>query len=183
MLFSLIRIDPNSRQRKRLLFVAATFALAGVLLIAQVFWVCGPDPAWRKLSIPQCPLGTQVVVCQLISDIVSDCILMAAPLKLFRDVLDKGLRRRLMLIFSASITITIVSSIHVAYILTGEKIKNLIAANTEALVSLVVCNLPVLVIATIRIRETTPKRDDGLGTSRISMEAVETIVTLSDDSY
>jgi len=65
------------------------------------------------------------------ADIVSDCILMAAPLKLFRDVLDKGLRRRLMLIFSASITITIVSSIHVAYILTGEKIKNLIAANTE----------------------------------------------------
>jgi hypothetical protein len=50
-------------------------------------------------------------------------------------------------------------------------------------VSLVVCNLPVLVIAIIRIRETTPKHDDnGLGTSRISMEAVETIVTLSDDS-
>jgi hypothetical protein len=154
MLFSLIRIEPNSLQRKRLLFVAATFALACALLIAQVFWVCGPNPAWRKLPIPQCPLGTQVVVCQLIcqwsfnlpmlqlftfrllffsgtADIVSDCILMAAPLKLFRDILDKGLRRRLMLIFSASITITIVSSIHVAYILTGKKIKNLIAANIE----------------------------------------------------
>jgi hypothetical protein len=66
-----------------------------------------------------------------IADIVSDCILMVAPLKLFRDILDKGLRRRLMFIFSASLMITIVSTIHVVYILTGQKIKNLIAANVE----------------------------------------------------
>jgi len=178
MLFSIIRIDPNHCQRKRLLFVAATFVLAGIFLVGQLYWVCAPDPAWRKFSIPQCPLDTQVVVCQLVSDVVSDCILIVAPLKLFRDILDKVLRHRLMLIFSASIMITIASSVHVVYILRRKLIDNLIAANVEACVSLVVCNLPVFAVAVIRLREGPPKRDDGLETSRLSVEGAETVISM-----
>jgi len=181
MLFSIIRIDPDPRQRKRLLFVAAIFALTVVLLVGQVFWVCESNAAWKRLSIPQCPLDTQVAVCQLVADVVSDIVLMVAPLKLFRDILNKGLRRRLILIFSASIVITVVSSVHVFYILTGQKINNLIAANVEACISLVVCNLPVFAVATIRIREVKPKNDDGLGTSRISIETSETIISMSSE--
>jgi hypothetical protein len=66
MLFSMVRIDPNPRRRKEILFVAAAFALVGVLLTAQIYWVCAPNPIWGKLSIPQCPLGVQFVVCQLV---------------------------------------------------------------------------------------------------------------------
>jgi hypothetical protein len=49
-------------------------------------------------------------------------------------------------------------------------------------VSLVVCNLPVFAVATIRIREAKPKRDDGLGTSRISIgEESETIISMNSE--
>jgi len=179
MLFSIIRIDPDPYQRKRLVFMAATFALAGILLAAQIYWVCVPKPTWKNLSIPQCPLDTQVVVCQLVSDVAAEFILMAASLKLFRDILDKGLRRRLILIFSACIMTGVVSLVHVIYILTNGGIKNLIVAGVEACVSLVVCSLPVFAVATIRLREEMPKRDDGLETSRISIETSETIISLN----
>jgi hypothetical protein len=66
ILFSIIRLHTIPGQRNRFLFVAAGFALAGVLLLAQLFWVCVPDATWRKLPIPQCPLDTQIVACQLI---------------------------------------------------------------------------------------------------------------------
>jgi len=173
ILFSIIRIDTNPGQRKRLLLVAAIFALAGVLLLAQLFWVCEPNPAWKQLPTPQCPLDKQIVVCQLVSDVISDCILIAAPIKLFRDILDKGLRRRLMLIFSAAIMTTIVASVHAVYILTHQKIQNLIAATIEISVSLIVCNFPVFAVAII-FREATPKQDDSLETS----DEAETIITM-----
>jgi len=174
MLFSIIRIDPNPYQRKRLLFLAAAFFLAGLFLICQIFWVCIPNPVWKTLPITQCPLNIQVAVCQLVAAAVSDFILIAAPLKLFRDILNKGLRRRLVLIFSASIMATIVSSVHVSYILRDKKLQNLIAAHVETCVSLVVCNLPVFAVATIRLRNET-KHNDTLGTSRKSID--ETIIS------
>jgi len=179
MLLSIIRINPNLYQRKRLMFVAATFALAGILLAAQIYWVCAPKRAWKTLSIPQCPLDTQVVVCQLVSDVAADFILMAASFQLFREILDKGLRRRLILIFSACIVTTVVSLVHITYVLTHGGIKNLIVASVEACVSLVVCNLPVFAVATIRLREEMPKGDNGSGTSKISIEATETIISLN----
>jgi len=177
ILFSIIRLDTIPGQRNRFLFVAAGFALAGVLLLAQLFWVCVPDATWRKLPIPQCPLDTQIVACQLISDVVSDCILIIAPVKLFQNILDKGLRRRLILIFSAAIMTTIVSTVHAAFILSGKGIQNLIAATIEISVSLVVCNFPVFAVATIRFREVKSKQDDSLETST-PIEEAETIITM-----
>lgn len=48
--------------------------------------------------------------------------------------------------------------------------------------SLVVCNLPVFVVATIRIRKEKSKHDDGLGTSRISIgEESETIISMNSE--
>ena len=56
---------------------------------------------------------------------------MAAALKLFRDILDKGLRRRLTLIFSACIMTTVVALVHGAYIMRNGGIKILIVADVE----------------------------------------------------
>jgi hypothetical protein len=65
------------------------------------------------------------------ADIAADFILMVVPIKLFQDILEKGLRRRLMLIFSASIMTTVVSLVHKGYILAHGEIRNLIAAGVE----------------------------------------------------
>lgn len=67
ILFSVIRIDPWERRRKRLLLIAILFLVAFAILLIQLFWVCEPNPAWKRLRNPQCPLSTQVPIFQLVS--------------------------------------------------------------------------------------------------------------------
>lgn len=47
-----------------------------------------------------------------LADIISDGLLLAAPLKLLQGLQENGLRRRLMIIFSACVVTTIVSLVH-----------------------------------------------------------------------
>ena len=129
---------------------------------------------------------------------MADFILIAVPIKICQDLLDKGLRRRLMLIFSASIGTTVVSLVHSIYIAKKGGLRSAIAGSVEvrdhgapryrqyqsiiqAGVSLIVCNVPVFAIACIRLRGTS-KSHEGLGTTRISTEipASVTVITMSD---
>ncbi|KAK0202323.1 hypothetical protein DFS33DRAFT_1384673 [Desarmillaria ectypa] len=153
ILFSIIRIDPSETRRRRLLGIAALFILVLTILIAQLYWVCEPEPRWKDMRSPQCTLNKEVAICQLVSDVIADLILIIAPLKLLAGIEDKGLRHRLMVIFSTCIVTTIVSLVHAAYILTRVPTKVVISAIVEDCVSLIVCNVPVVVTAVIRIRE------------------------------
>jgi len=181
ILFSIIRVDPDVNQRKILIFVAISFAMACILLIGQVVWVCDPDNTWQEAAVVQCPLSTQVVAFQMTSYIIADFILIAAPVKVFQDLLHTGLRRRLLIIFSASIMTTAVSIVHSVYILTAGGIESLIAGTVEGGVSVCVCNLPVFVIASMRLPG-VENRDDLLGTSRVSMDTLAnlTMISLND---
>lgn len=67
ILFSIMRIDPSEKNRKRLFGVAGLFALTLAVLVAQVFWTCVPDQTWRDKIQPQCILPTQVGILQIIS--------------------------------------------------------------------------------------------------------------------
>ncbi|PBK60606.1 hypothetical protein ARMSODRAFT_944675 [Armillaria solidipes] len=153
ILFSIIRVDPSENRRRRLLCVAALFILVLAILIAQLYWVCEPEPRWKDMRSPQCTLNKEVAICQLVSDVIADLILILAPLKLLSGLEDKGLRHRLMVIFSTCVVTTIVSLVHAAYILTLGETKVVISAIVEDCVSLIVCNVPVVVTAAIRIRE------------------------------
>jgi hypothetical protein len=68
ILFSMIRIDPSETRRRRLMFVAVAFFVVWVTLVAQLFWVCEPNASWKLLKTPQCPLGEQVAVFQLVCE-------------------------------------------------------------------------------------------------------------------
>ncbi|KAJ7708700.1 hypothetical protein B0H17DRAFT_362893 [Mycena rosella] len=158
ILFSIIRIDPSGIRRRFLLGVAVAFLGACLILIAQLFWVCERKPQWRDAVSPQCPLSRQVVILQLLSDVASDTILIVAPLQVLRHLEDKGLRRRLMIIFSTCVVTTIVSLVHSAMILTGGGPKVLVAAVVEDCISLIVCNIPIVVSASLRTCQSDPHR-------------------------
>ncbi|EPT05663.1 hypothetical protein FOMPIDRAFT_1044980 [Fomitopsis schrenkii] len=129
ILYSVIRINPSPKARR----------------------VCEPMPEWRNAVSPQCPLDKQVAICQLVTDILADLLLIIAPLRLIWGMsAEDGTRRRLMIIFSTSIVTTIVSLVHAALILTDGGIKVVIAAIVEDTFSLIVCNLPVVVTAIMR---------------------------------
>ncbi|KAF8996401.1 hypothetical protein BDZ89DRAFT_1258385 [Hymenopellis radicata] len=118
ILFSIIRVHPDEQQRRRFRWIAALFIVVPVILICQLFWVCEPEPRWKYMLSPQCVLNKQVAICQLVSDVVADLVLLIAPLKLLSCIQDAGLRRRLMVIFSTCIVTTVVSLTHASYILT-----------------------------------------------------------------
>ncbi|KAJ7027911.1 hypothetical protein C8F04DRAFT_964691, partial [Mycena alexandri] len=150
ILFSIIRIDPNGTRCRLLLGVALVFLGACLILIGQLFWVCErAENPWKDSVTPQCPLSSQVVIFQLISDVVSDTILSVAPLQLLVYLEDKVLRRRLCIIFSTCIITTIVSVVHAALILTGGGPDVLVAAVDS--ISLIVCNLPIIITASLRL--------------------------------
>ena len=67
LLFSIIRIDPNPIIRKYLIFNAYIFVLICVLLVAQLFWICEHQRKWMSLKPPQCHIGLQVAIFQLVS--------------------------------------------------------------------------------------------------------------------
>ncbi|KAI0031126.1 hypothetical protein K488DRAFT_29793, partial [Vararia minispora EC-137] len=151
ILFSIIRIDPDSRSQRRLYYVAALFLGALLFFFAQLFWVCEPQGhIWKNLPSPQCRLNKEVAICQLVSDIVADLLLIILPIRLIRGMHDKALKRRLYFIFSTSIVTTIVSLVHAAYILTNGTVDVLISAIVEDCMSLTVANLPVVLTSILR---------------------------------
>ena len=72
------------------------------------------------------------------ADIIADGILLIAPLRLLCALMDKMLRRRLMLIFSTCIVTTIVSLVHAAYIIKNGGPKILVAAVVEVRIHLII---------------------------------------------
>ncbi|KAI0755398.1 hypothetical protein BC629DRAFT_1662758, partial [Irpex lacteus] len=151
ILYSIIRIDPNPRMRIVLHRVAVMFIVVMLVMCAQLFWVCEPLDTWKNTKSPQCPLTKQVAICQLVTDILADLLLILAPLRLLQQLsAQDGTRRRLMIIFSTSIVTTIVSLVHAALILTVGGIKVVIAAIIEDTFSLIVCNVPVVVTFLLR---------------------------------
>ncbi|KAI0053213.1 hypothetical protein FA95DRAFT_1552711 [Auriscalpium vulgare] len=151
ILFSIIRIDPDPHTRRRLRWVAAAFIGAIGFFIAQILWVCEPEPKWKDLPSPQCHLTKQVAICQLVSDVISDSLLITLPLRLIHGIRDTRLRRRVMFIFSTSIVTTVVSLVHAVYIIRSGGKNVLIAAIVELGMSLTVANVPVVVTAFARV--------------------------------
>ncbi|KAF7365536.1 hypothetical protein MVEN_00426800 [Mycena venus] len=155
ILFSIIRLNPSSAGRKQLSYIALAFFAVVIFLLAQLLWVCEPEPKWKDTPNPQCHLPLQVAICQLVTDILADSILLIAPVPLFRSLSDKPLRRKLTLIFSTCV----VSLVHAAFILRNGGIKVLISAVVEDCLSLIVANIPVVVTAFVSIAGDTD--DDG----------------------
>ncbi|KAF7334418.1 hypothetical protein MVEN_02271100 [Mycena venus] len=152
ILFSIIRIDPSFERRRRLFWVAVAFLIVLVILVAQFFWVCeGPFDSWKNMPNPGCPLPLQVALFQLVTDIIADSILLFTPLALFRDLINRALRRRLTLIFSTCVGTTVVSLVHAVLMIRNGHRKVLIAGLVEDSLSLIVANIPVVVTTMIDI--------------------------------
>ncbi|KAJ7068906.1 hypothetical protein B0H15DRAFT_793969 [Mycena belliarum] len=151
ILFSIVRVDPSEQRRRTLGWVALAFVGAATFLHAQLLWVCEPEPAWKDAANPQCRLPLQVALCQVVTDVIADTVLLLAPVPLFRQLADRALRRKLTLIFSTCVVTTVVSLVHASFILRNGGIKVLITALVEDCMSLVVANLPVVVTALVDI--------------------------------
>ncbi|KAJ7847067.1 hypothetical protein B0H13DRAFT_1907441 [Mycena leptocephala] len=143
LIICIIRIEPSAQRRRLLFWVAAAFVAAALFLLGQMFWICESDHSAEYYAYVAC----------VKADVISDSILLLAPLLLLRNLIDKSLGRKLTLLFSTCVVTTIVSLVHAAFILRDEDMKILISAIVEIqdCLSLVVANIPVVITTTIDI--------------------------------
>ncbi|KAF8997832.1 hypothetical protein BDQ17DRAFT_1362679 [Cyathus striatus] len=155
MLFSIIRIDPNEVRRMIMFIIAFIYFLVFIGLLSEHVSLCEAHPNWKKSEIPMCNIKRQIGISQLVADTTIDLILLIAPLRLFIILHDKWLRNGLTIIFSTCIITTVVSLVHVVYIFLADGTKVVVSGLIENCVSLVVCNIPVILTACLKLREYT----------------------------
>ncbi|KAG1840055.1 hypothetical protein DFJ58DRAFT_94987 [Suillus subalutaceus] len=147
ILFTIVRLTiPKTIFRRALMSAVIIFGIAWALLFSQVWWVCESESGWKTQPRPQCDLGRDVAIAQIITDVLGDFILILAPFSLLYKIrLSTGQKVRVLAVFSASAITTIVSLTHAYYIFSGGGTKEGMAAVVEASMSLIVANLSVVV--------------------------------------
>ncbi|KAF9241293.1 hypothetical protein BU15DRAFT_44932, partial [Melanogaster broomeanus] len=144
ILCSIVRIaNPSPKLRRVAYCIAALFLVLGIALVTQKLVICQQN---------RCRFTSDVAITQLVTDIVSDAILVAAPVRFLRDVRLPQKRRILILsAFSASILITGVTILHSALLLQAPTTGTIIIGVVKAALSLLVCNALVLVTFVYRV--------------------------------
>ncbi|KAI5996850.1 hypothetical protein F5J12DRAFT_895993 [Pisolithus orientalis] len=160
ILLTVVRLTFPGSLRRWLVRTAITFMVTWMILGAQIFWTREAESGWKSQPRPQCDLGRNVTIAQIITDVLGDTILILAPFHLIYKVrLTKAQKSRLLSIFSTSGATTIVSLTHAYYLLSDGGLKEILAAIVELSISLTVANLSVVVALLFRIsteESTTP---------------------------
>ncbi|KAG2356661.1 hypothetical protein BDR07DRAFT_1612953 [Suillus spraguei] len=125
---------------------AIIFGFVWALLFSQLWWICEKYPSWKTQSRPQCNLGKNVAITQMITDVLGDSVLIFTPFCLIYNIkLSRPQKVRVLSVFSASAITTVVSLAHAYYIFSHGGLKVIMAAIVEASMSLIVANLSVVV--------------------------------------
>ncbi|KAG1808373.1 uncharacterized protein BJ212DRAFT_1303001 [Suillus subaureus] len=147
-----VRLAYWGTQRRILIRIAIIFGVIWAILFAQVWWTCESNPSWKKLPRPQCPLGRNVAIAQIVTDVLGDTVLILAPfLLIYKATLTTPQRVRVICLFSTSAITTAVSLTHAYYVLTVGELKEAVSAMFEASISLIVANLSVVVTFFLRM--------------------------------
>ncbi|KAF8552135.1 hypothetical protein OG21DRAFT_1523977 [Imleria badia] len=153
IIFSVVRIVPPARSVR-----VATFGAGGVItcLWAYVFTcksvACAMNDEWYHAVVIECPVPKWVAVSEVCTDILSDVILVALPFcLLWRVKLPSNQRIMVLSVFSASILVSVVSVVHTAYLIPLAGFIGGATAEVESAVSLIVCNLLVIITFIYRV--------------------------------
>lgn len=146
IIFCVIRITNHSgRKLHRWItyLIALSFLCMWIALLVQKIDVC---------RFQACQMSESVALSQLITDVFADFSLVAAPLQIWKNVgLSRGRKILVLSSFGASILIT-ATTIPLSVILFWPlSDTTLIFAHVRAAVSLIVCNVLVIVTFTYRV--------------------------------
>ncbi|KAG7441922.1 uncharacterized protein BT62DRAFT_1079673 [Guyanagaster necrorhizus] len=152
ILFTIIRLSVGN-MRRILTFISFLFLIAWLILFAQVWWVCEKEPGWKNATIPQCMLGENVAIAQITVDVISDAILIVAPIRLlWRVHLESSTKIRLMAVFGTTLITTAVSLYHAYVVFRIGGLPEARAATIQTSVSLLVANLSVVIAFIFRLK-------------------------------
>ncbi|KAJ3872885.1 hypothetical protein F5051DRAFT_338534, partial [Lentinula edodes] len=146
LIFSVIRLIPPLFVLRRVSeWMAVIFFLMWAGSLIQKTYICASDRSWYQLSAPQCHLGTDVAIVELVTDLFADVVLAVIPIRLLAGVgLSPDKRRMLYMMFCASLLTSMVSIIHAVFLLGPSGLLEAITAQAEAGTALMVANVGVL---------------------------------------
>lgn len=140
VIFSIISVANHSGSKihKQITYlIAVSFACMWAALLAQKISIC---------EFHSCHMGKPVALSLLITDIIADASLVAAPLYLLKDVgLSRSRKILVQSAFGASLLITAITISHSILLLKVHNTNTLIFAHVKAALSLIICNLLVIV--------------------------------------
>ncbi|KAH7890423.1 hypothetical protein F5I97DRAFT_1799157, partial [Phlebopus sp. FC_14] len=171
ILFSVIRIIPPSQRLHTLglISIIFSFLLWGGLIIQKAVWCAHVWESYNSSvsgSMFYCSLTRGMSIFELVADCIADLISIALPLHMLRTIkLPRRQRRLLRLLFSATITISLVAFVRMATQVV-EALSDLvtIAVDFQVATSLMVCNVLVVVTYLYRVMGLANK-DEGEGSS------------------
>ncbi|KAG2068591.1 hypothetical protein BDR04DRAFT_767728 [Suillus decipiens] len=175
LLFCIIRIATHSASKVQkwiTYLIAVSFVCMWVAVVIQKVKLCIFDA---------CHIGTKpVALSQLITDVIADLALVIMPLQFWKNIrLSRGRKILVMSSFGASILITVITIPHSVVLILFSLVTDTILtiAHVKAAVSLIVCNLVVIVTFAYRVfsKETTD-----LEQSLTSPAIFSTVVTIHD---
>ncbi|KAG1729713.1 hypothetical protein EDB19DRAFT_110543 [Suillus lakei] len=146
VIFCIIRIANHSgcKVHKRIThLIAVSFACMWVALLVQKVNVC---------IFQACQMSKPVALSQLITDVIADFALVVAPLQLWKNArLSRSSKILIMSSFGASLLITAITIPHSIILFEPLSETTLIFAHVKAAVSLVICNVLVIVTFAYRV--------------------------------
>jgi len=138
-------IPPLFTLRKVAEWTGCIFFLMWAGSLIQKTYICASNRSWYQLETPQCHLGKDVAIVELITDLFADISLAIIPIRLLQGVgLSPDKRRMLHIMFGASLLISVVSIVHAVFLLGPSGLFEAITAQAEAATALIVANLGVL---------------------------------------
>lgn len=187
ILFSVVRVVYATHLRRLVLGLAGIFLCLWAGIVAQKAWNYMHVTSWHQTTGKVHASMTQpMVVFELMTDCLSDTILIVLPLRLlWRLKLPKRQKRMIFAIFSSSIIVTIMSIFRGVCQIAKYTTVSPTAADFETAFSLLVCNLLVVVTFLYRIfglarADDSVSSDDDDYTIRITTGGVFTTVDLGD---
>ncbi|KAJ7593868.1 hypothetical protein C8J56DRAFT_423071 [Mycena floridula] len=157
-------LAPSTKTRKMSIAMTVSFfaMLCGVLI--GKLWLCAKGSSWHNPPfIVICQPAASVTIFQLATDVVSSVALAVFPLLVLWHVdLPQKERVLILTIFSASILLTVCSTLHAVYESgpSDSERRNELSGFTghfEAAISLMVCNLLVVVTRCYRVFRKDPE--------------------------
>lgn len=146
VIFSIISVANHSGSKihKQITYlIAVSFVCMWAALLAQKISIC---------EFHSCHMGKPVALSLLITDVIADVSLVAAPLYLLKDVgLSRSRKILVQSAFGASLLITAITITHSILLLKVHTTNTLIFAHVKAALSLIICNLLVIVTFLYRV--------------------------------
>ncbi|EJU02292.1 hypothetical protein DACRYDRAFT_79057 [Dacryopinax primogenitus] len=158
ILLTYVRIAAFSVQKRALASLAVLFAGLLLFLYGEMYWICEHETGWKEFHPPQCDLGKGRAITEICFDVFADITLVVVPVWLLsKSSMDKAQRMRLLLLFSTSFLITVVSVVQDVIVFIAGGIREIFASMLEDAFSLTICSVPVLVTSLYRIFSKTKK--------------------------